>query len=217
MKIRTIGTLAFAVFASFHLSGCDAAKTGEEASATGYTMSSDAAKNATESARFMADNKSKPGVKTTASGLQYRIVRAGPAENPTATTADQVVVDYEGKFVDGKIFDSSYEAGTPATFGVTQVIPGWTEALQLMRPGDEFTVYLPADIAYGATPPAPDFPANAALIFKVELRAILRPDGSAILQPKALQPAPPTAPPPGLPPEAMEQLEQMAPPPPPQQ
>jgi peptidylprolyl isomerase len=118
---------------------------------------------------------SRDGLVTTDSGLQIHVVNAGDAEGARPGINDRVSVNYEGRLAEnGDTFDSSFERGTPAEFGVTQVIPGWTEALQLMRPGDEWLVYLPSDIAYGerGTPGGPIGP-NADLIFRVKLEAIL--------------------------------------------
>lgn len=125
-------------------------------------------KNAAESAKFLEKNKSADGVKSTDSGLQYKVLKSGKGEKPTAE--DKVTVHYHGTLVDGTVFDSSIDRGTPATFPVGGVIPGWTEALQLMSPGDKWVLYVPADLAYGetGTPNGPIGP-NQALIFEVEL------------------------------------------------
>ena len=130
-----------------------------------------AAKNKREGAAFLEKNKTAEGVQTTASGLQYKVVKAGTGQKPVGT--DTVVVNYEGTFLDGTVFDSSYKRGKPETFGVTQVIPGWTEGLQLMDVGSTYLLYIPSDIAYGENPP-PQFriPPNATLVFKVELLEI---------------------------------------------
>ncbi len=122
--------------------------------------------NRQKGAAFIAENASKEGVKTTPSGLQYIVVREGNGASPTP--ADQVQVNYEGRLIDGKVFDSSYERGAPATFGVTQVIPGWTEGLQLMKEGSKYQFFIPADLAYGDQGP-PDIGAGQTLIFDVEL------------------------------------------------
>ncbi|MDO5650637.1 MAG: FKBP-type peptidyl-prolyl cis-trans isomerase [Moraxella sp.] len=115
---------------------------------------------------FLAENGKKDGVITTASGLQYKVITEGSGENPKAT--DTVTVHYEGKLVDGKVFDSSYERGEPAQFPLNAVIPGWTEGLQLMKPGAKYEFYVPADLAYGETG-NPSIPPNSTLIFTVEL------------------------------------------------
>ena len=123
-------------------------------------------------AQFLAENAQQEGVTTTASGLQYAIIT--DAEGDQHPTPNNVVtVDYEGRLLDGQIFDSSYNRGTPATFALNQVITGWTEGLQLMTPGDKFTFWLPADIAYGENPPQGSIiQPNAELEFDVELHSI---------------------------------------------
>lgn len=125
------------------------------------------------SEKFLTENKSKAGVKTTKSGLQYKIVKAGTGEVPKADS--QVLVHYEGKLIDGTVFDSSYKRGEPVTFGVNQVIPGWTEALTMMPVGSEWEVYIPSDLAY-ADKDLPGIPANSVLVFKVELKEIKKPE-----------------------------------------
>lgn len=122
--------------------------------------------NKTAGEAWLAENAKKEGVKTTASGLQYKVIREGSGESPKAT--DTVVVNYEGKLIDGKVFDSSYERGEPISFPLNQVIPGWTEGLQLMKPGAEYELYIPSDLAYGETG-NPEIEPNSVLIFKVEL------------------------------------------------
>lgn len=119
--------------------------------------------------KFLEENKTKPGVVTTASGLQYKIIEQGTGEKPTAS--QKVTVDYEGRLIDGTVFDSSYERGEPATFGVTQVIAGWTEALQLMPVGSKWELYIPYDLAYGDRNTGNIKP-YSALIFTVELKGI---------------------------------------------
>lgn len=119
-----------------------------------------------ESAKFLEDNKKVEGVQTTQSGLQYKVISSGKGKAPVAT--DKVTVHYTGKFVDGKVFDSSI-GRDPVTFEVGGVIPGWTEALQLMHEGDKWMIYLPYDIAYGERGSGNDIPPYATLIFEVEL------------------------------------------------
>ena len=123
------------------------------------------------SAAFLADNGAKDGVTTTASGLQYSVLISGPADGASPTTADSVLAHYHGIFVDGSVFDSSVDRGQPAEFGLTQVIPGWTEALQLMKTGDKWRLFIPADLAYGPTGSGP-IPPHSTLIFDVELLEI---------------------------------------------
>ncbi|MEM6766487.1 MAG: FKBP-type peptidyl-prolyl cis-trans isomerase [Bacteroidota bacterium] len=123
-----------------------------------------------EGKAFLAANKAKEGVVELPSGLQYKVLEAGEGSSPT--TADRVEVHYEGKLIDGTVFDSSYKRGETITFGVTQVIAGWTEALQLMKPGDKWQLVIPSDLAYGDRGAGRDIPPGATLIFDVELISI---------------------------------------------
>jgi FKBP-type peptidyl-prolyl cis-trans isomerase FklB len=119
---------------------------------------------------FLAKNKGEKGVKTTASGLQYKVVNAGKGKQPKPE--DVVTVNYRGTLVDGTEFDSSYKRGQPATFPLTGVIPGWTEALQLMKEGAKYMIYLPPSLAYGERGAGPLIGPNSTLIFEVELLSI---------------------------------------------
>jgi FKBP-type peptidyl-prolyl cis-trans isomerase FklB len=116
---------------------------------------------------FLAANKAKEGVITLPSGLQYRVITMGTGKKPAA--AQTVSVHYTGKTLDGKVFDSSVERGTPAEFAVNQVIPGWTEALQLMPQGSRWELFIPSNLAYGAAGAGGRIGPNQALIFEVEL------------------------------------------------
>jgi FKBP-type peptidyl-prolyl cis-trans isomerase len=118
---------------------------------------------------FLADNKTKEGVVTLPSGLQYKILTAGTGPKPTAS--DSVVCNYRGTFIDGKEFDSSYKRGQPATFPVTGVIKGWTEALELMPVGSKWQLFVPSDLAYGDAG-RPGIEPSSTLIFEVELLSI---------------------------------------------
>ena len=129
--------------------------------------SADATQNLEAGKQFLAKNKDKEGVKVTDNGLQYKVVKAGEGDAPTAK--DSVKVNYEGRLIDGTVFDSSYERGEPVTFPVSAVIPGWTEALQIMKPGSEYMLYIPADLAYGERGAGAKIGPNETLIFKVEL------------------------------------------------
>lgn len=120
---------------------------------------------------FLAENKTKAGVVTTASGLQYSIEKEGTGAKPTAT--DRVKVHYTGRLLDGKVFDSSVERG-PAEFGVTEVIKGWTEALQLMSVGSKWKLYIPSDLAYGDRAAGADIKPGSTLVFDVELLDIVK-------------------------------------------
>ncbi|TNE60597.1 MAG: FKBP-type peptidyl-prolyl cis-trans isomerase [Bacteroidetes bacterium] len=118
--------------------------------------------------KFLAENKKRESVMTTESGLQYEILSRGDgSESPSAT--DRVKVHYHGTNVDGSVFDSSVERGEPITFGLNQVIPGWTEGLQLMHVGDKFKFFIPANLAYGERSPSPKIKPFSTLIFEVEL------------------------------------------------
>ena len=119
---------------------------------------------------FLAENAKKSGVKTTSSGLQYLTTKEGTGQSPNATSI--VKVHYTGKLVDGKVFDSSVERGEPIEFPLNQVIPGWTEGLQLMKEGGKATLYIPSNLGYGPQGVPGTIPPNSTLIFDVELIAV---------------------------------------------
>ena len=124
-----------------------------------------------EGEKFLKNNKSNKDIQTTESGLQYEIIKSGNGKRPLKT--DTVSVHYHGTLIDGTVFDSSVERGTPASFGVHQVIPGWTEALQLMDIGSKYRLFIPQELAYGANPhPGGPIQPFSALIFEVELLEI---------------------------------------------
>jgi FKBP-type peptidyl-prolyl cis-trans isomerase len=127
-------------------------------------------KNKTEGEAFLAKNKARKEVKTTASGLQYEVLKEGTGPNPKAT--DTVTVNYKGTLMDGKTFDSSYDRGQPATFVLNQVIPGWTEGVQLMKVGAKYKFYIPAALGYGDKGAGNVIGPNAPLVFEVELISI---------------------------------------------
>ena len=129
------------------------------------------AENIEKGKAFLAENAKKEGIVTLPSGLQYEVLAEGNGAMPAAS--DQVVVHYTGKLIDGTVFDSSVERGQPATFGVTQVIPGWVEALQLMKAGSKWRLYIPSDLAYGEHGAPGAIPPYAALKFVVELIEVL--------------------------------------------
>ena len=129
-------------------------------------MQTKATENKAAGTAFLAENAKKEGVKQTDSGLQYKVLKEGTGKSPKAT--DVVEVNYEGKLIDGTVFDSSYERGEPIEFPLNQVIAGWTEGLQLMKEGGKYEFYIPADIAYGEAGNAGIEP-NSTLIFTVEL------------------------------------------------
>jgi FKBP-type peptidyl-prolyl cis-trans isomerase FklB len=117
---------------------------------------------------FLLANRTKEGIQSTSSGLQYQVLKEGSGRTPGST--DTVTVHYHGTLIDGTVFDSSVQRGTPASFGVHQVIPGWTEALQLMSVGSKYKLFIPQELAYGANPhPGGAIKPFSALIFEVEL------------------------------------------------
>jgi FKBP-type peptidyl-prolyl cis-trans isomerase FklB len=125
-----------------------------------------AEKNLAEGKTFLEENKKKEGVKTLPSGLQYKTLTEGSGKTPKAT--DQVTVNYRGTLIDGTEFDSSYKRGTPATFQADKVVRGWTEALQLMKEGSKWQLFIPSELGYGERGTGP-IPPNSTLIFEVEL------------------------------------------------
>ncbi len=127
-------------------------------------------KNKAEGERFLAENAKKEGVKTLPSGLQYKVIAPGTGKTPKAS--DSVTTHYKGTLIDGTEFDSSYRRGQPATFPVSGVIPGWTEALQLMKEGAKWQIFLPPSLAYGERGVGRDIGPNSTLIFEVELISV---------------------------------------------
>ena len=153
MKInRTIPTL-FAVLAILLLGACE-----QQQAEPGWRESGE---------QYLRDNATKPGVISLASGLQYKVLTEGDGSSPAAT--DSVTVHYRGTLTNGKQFDSSYDRGEPATFPVNRVIPGWTEAMQLMKEGDKWQLTIPSRLGYGSRGAGSDIPADSVLIFDVEL------------------------------------------------
>jgi FKBP-type peptidyl-prolyl cis-trans isomerase len=132
--------------------------------------------------KFLEENAKKDGVKVTASGLQYKVLREGSGASPAET--DEVTVHYQGTLTDGTKFDSSYDRGEPATFALNQVIPGWTEGLQLMKPGAKYELYIPASLGYGEGGMPPRIPPNSVLVFQVELLSVgAEKPGEVVVQP----------------------------------
>jgi peptidylprolyl isomerase/FKBP-type peptidyl-prolyl cis-trans isomerase FklB len=153
---RFLTTLAAGLLVALSLSACGQSK---EAIAN-----MDAAKT------FMTTNAKAEGVKTLPSGVQYKIVTSGPADGTSPKKSDEVKVHYEGKLLSGEIFDSSFQRGAPATFPLGGLIPAWVEALQQMKPGDEWLLYVPPEQGYGAQGAGP-IPPNSVLIFRIQLIA----------------------------------------------
>jgi len=131
--------------------------------------------NTAKGKKFLDENKTKEGVVTTESGLQYKVITAGTGPKPKST--DTVTVNYVGKLIDGTVFDSSEKHGQAATFPLDGVIPGWTEGLQLMPKGSKYELYVPAELAYGAGGQGP-IPPSATLVFEVELLDIAAPEAT---------------------------------------
>ncbi|MCY4050090.1 MAG: FKBP-type peptidyl-prolyl cis-trans isomerase [Gammaproteobacteria bacterium] len=133
-----------------------------------------AQENAAKSLAYLEENKSREGVSVTESGVQYQIIEAGDPLEPSPTLEDTVIVHYEGKLIDGTVFDSSRTRDNPARFSLTGIIPGWSEVLQLMRPGDIWKVALPPEMAYGETGIENVIGPNQALIFEIELLEVVK-------------------------------------------
>lgn len=134
-------------------------------------------KNADEGAKFLAENAKKAGVKATPSGLQYEVITEGKGAHPKAS--DKVTVHYRGTLLNGETFDSSYDRGQPVSFPLANVIPGWTEGVQLMTPGAKYKFYIPANLAYGERGAGAKIGPNATLVFEVELLSIDKEEAAA--------------------------------------
>jgi FKBP-type peptidyl-prolyl cis-trans isomerase len=124
-------------------------------------------------AQFLADNAKQPGVVTLPSGLQYKIVHSGPTSGPHPKAGDEVKVMYEGTLTDGTVFDSTFKSGQPAVLELDGLVQGWQEALPLMRPGDEWFLYIPAKLGYGDSGAGGVIPPGATLIFRMQLLGVL--------------------------------------------
>ena len=128
--------------------------------------------NQEEGSKFLSENAQQEGVVPLPSGLQYKVIETGEGDQPGPS--DVVKVHYEGRLINGKVFDSSYKRGEPATFPVNGVIKGWTEALQLMKIGSQWELYVPAELGYGTRGTGADIGPNSTLIFKVELLEVVK-------------------------------------------
>ena len=149
-------TLAASLLAAIGLNACGPSKAAKA--------------NLDAATTFMATNAKAPGVKTLPSGVQYKVVTSGPMEGTSPKPTDEVKVHYEGKLISGEVFDSSFERGAPASFPLQGLIPAWVEALQQMKPGDEWLLYVPPEQGYGAKGAGP-IPPNSVLIFRIQLIA----------------------------------------------
>lgn len=168
MKLTTIAALSLSLLCA-NVYATDTQQTTTQTTTTTQAQTIDE-KNKALGEAFLASNKKKAGVVTLADGLQYKVITSGTGEKPTDT--DLVTVDYAGTLIDGTEFDSSYKRGEPATFPVAGVIPGWTEALKLMKVGSTWELYIPAQLAYGTEGAPPVIGPNETLIFKVKLISI---------------------------------------------
>ena len=153
-----------AIVAAFLLAGC------------GQAEPVDPNAGKAEAAAFMTENAKADGVVTLPSGLQYKVVQAGPVSGVSPDRNDLVKVDYEGKLTDNSVFDSSFARGAPAVFTPEEVVKGWTEALQKMRVGDEWLLYVPPELGYGERS-SPKIPANSVLIFRLKLLDVAKVPG----------------------------------------
>ncbi len=131
------------------------------------------AKQSAESDAWLAKNAKEAGVKVLPSGLQYKVLSSGPASGPHPGPRDEVKVDYVGQLTDGKMFDSSVDRGAPAVMGLADLVPAWREAVPMMRPGDEWVLYVPPKLGYGEAGAGGVIPPNAVLVFKIKLIGVL--------------------------------------------
>jgi FKBP-type peptidyl-prolyl cis-trans isomerase FklB len=166
MRSRILGMLTTAALGAVLLVGCGQKKEAIAAPAATYDLS------AASNARFLADNKAMAGVKTTADGLQYRVIKSGSGKSPTSD-ADMVTVTYKGWTIDGKVFDQT-QAGQTATFAAGRLIRGWVEALRMMKEGDEWELVIPADLGYGAQGAGDAIGPNQTLVFDMTLISVAR-------------------------------------------
>lgn len=140
-----------------------------------------AAKNANEAKTFLAENAKKPGVMTLPSGVQYSVLKSGPANAPTPKLEDSVQVNYQGALLNGKVFDTTYTDGgaQPQVFPLNGLIEAWTEALQQMHPGDEWMLYVPPELGYGEAGAGGEIPPNSLLVFKINLVRVIPASGAS--------------------------------------
>ena len=179
--IRSL-TITAATVALLALTACQKKPAGDMASPIEITSGGSAKEvsaNNVAAAQFLAKNAKEPGVVVLPNGLQYKVVKSGPATGNKPHLQDEVKVNYEGKLITGKVFDSSYERGQPAAMPLKNLVPAWQQALQLMRPGDEWILYVPPELGYGAEGAGNgDIPGGSALIFRIELIDVLPGPGS---------------------------------------
>ena len=169
MRTRIITTAAAFGLAGFVLASCGQEQASDQPAATPCATATTTDMTPEGNQRFLAENKAKPTVTTTASGLQYCVIRAGTGASPTAN--DVVNVTYRGWLIDGTVFDET-PAGQVATFPAGQLIPGWVEALQLMKEGDEWEIVIPSELGYGERGAGGVIPPNQTLVFNMALRGV---------------------------------------------
>jgi peptidylprolyl isomerase/FKBP-type peptidyl-prolyl cis-trans isomerase FklB len=162
------------------LAACSPHKKNADAAAGADAVSPTAEKNHAAGEAFLKKNAMDPAVKVLPDGLQYKVVRPGPAGGVHPRPQDEVKVMYEGTLLDGTVFDSSYKTGQPVIFTLGGLIPGWVEGIQLMKPGDEFLLYVPAKLGYGDSDSGP-IPAGSTLVFRIELLGVLQHDAGGAL------------------------------------
>lgn len=165
---------------------------GEGQSAIERTIAQQEAQELSSVESWFEEIRAREGVQQTASGLMYQVVSESADETlPKPGPQAMVLAHYEGRLRDGTVFDSSFQRGQPAAFPLTQVIPGWTEALQLMRPGDEYILFIPPELGYGPEGRPPAIPRNAPLEFRVQLLQFQNPDGTSAIAPGLQSPGGP--------------------------
>jgi peptidylprolyl isomerase/FKBP-type peptidyl-prolyl cis-trans isomerase FklB len=169
-----LNSLAFVLAVSMTLSACGRH---HHAHAQDMPAPADPAA-AAAAAAFMAKNAKAPGIITLPSGLEYKIVRSGPPTGPHPAEGDEIKVDYAGSLLNGDVFDSTKAHGAPAVMPLQDLVPGWMQALPLMRPGDEWILYVPPALGYGPEGRPPVIPGSSVLVFDLQLRAVLKATGN---------------------------------------
>jgi peptidylprolyl isomerase/FKBP-type peptidyl-prolyl cis-trans isomerase FklB len=161
--------------AALTVTGCEKKDPGDTSQMSYEQVMALAKKNAEEAKAFLAENAKKPGIMTLPSGVQYQVLKSGPTTGTPPTSSDTVQVNYQGALLNGKVFDTTYtdSGATPQTFMVDGLIPAWTEALQQMKPGDEWMLYVPPEQGYGEAGAGADIPPNSALVFKINLVRVI--------------------------------------------
>ncbi|ESQ84691.1 hypothetical protein AEAC466_06460 [Asticcacaulis sp. AC466] len=170
MRILTCAALAL-VTASLALTGCNDRSTSAQLEAMQASADAAAAQNLKDGEAYLADIAKQPGIVKLPSGVMYKIVSRAPQPGPQPKPSDQVTIQYEGKLINGKVFDSSYARNQPATFPLAQLVPAWQEVIPLLHVGDEVTLYTPSSSGYGERDMG-DIPPNSALVFRIQLLGI---------------------------------------------